>query len=245
MMPMQYFIDHQYIFVVPFEKNKVHMKKLMISGCLLLISAIGLRAQMSEGHVSYTIEATTDNPDMQMAVGMLQGSTMEVYFKDKQTRSEMKMGAMMTITTVTDESTKEVLMLMSGMMGNTAVKSTIEELDQRKEEQPEYEVTLIDETKEISGYLCKKAIITTEGMESVFWYTDQISVAKGGQSYLNSDVPGYPMQFEINNQGMKMTMTVVKVEDKLDKKKAADLFKMEVPSGYKEMTLEDLGKMGM
>ncbi len=221
------------------------MKKLIISGCLTLISVLGLNAQMSEGHISYTIDATTDNPEMQMAIGMMQGSTMEVYFKDKQTRSEMKMGSMMTVTTITNESNKEFLMLMSGMMGNTAVRSSIDEVEKESGDRPELEVTMTDETKEISGYLCKKAIVTVEGMETVFWCTDQIAVAKGGQSYFNDQIPGYPMQFEINNQGLKMTLTVVNVEEKLDKKKAAELFKMEIPSGYKEMTMEELGQMGM
>lgn len=51
------------------------------------------------------------------------------------------------------------------------------------------------------------------------------------------------MQFEINNGGMKMSMTVTSIEEKLDKK-SGDLFKMNIPEGYKEMTLDDLKKWG-
>jgi GLPGLI family protein len=221
------------------------MKNLFLAGILTLVTALGLKAQMTEGHVNYKIDAVADNPDMEMAVSMLQGSTLDVFFRGKQTRSEMKMGSLMTVTTITNETSKEVLMLMSGMMGNTAVKSNLDEMEAEKGDTPPFEVTLVDETKEVSGYTCKKAILTAEdGMESVFWYTDEIVVAKAGQSYLNDQVPGYPMQFELNNQGLKMTMTVTKVEDKLDKKKADDLFNMVIPSGYTEMEMEDLKKMG-
>jgi GLPGLI family protein len=210
------------------------------------MTTLGLYAQMTEGHIAYKIDASTDNPEMQMAIGMMQGSTMDIFFKDKATRSEMKMGAMMSIITITNETSKDVLMLMSGMMGNTAVKSNLTEYEERRDEQAKFEVTLIDETKEISGYSCKKALLSNEeGLESVYWYTDQIMASKKGQSYLSEEIPGFPMQFELNNQGMKMTMTVTTVESKLDKKKASSLFEMAIPSGYTEMTLDQLKNMGM
>gem|GEM_PF-518536 len=202
--------------------------------------------QLKEGHIAYKIDVSTTNPEMEMAVGMMQGSTLDILFKDKITRSEMKMGTMMTMTTITDEISGELLMLMGGMMGNNAIKTTTEEMQEMKKiGKPKYEVVLGNETKTIEGYVCKKATLTDEeGGETVFWYTEDISVSKKGQSYLNEDVPGFPMQFEINNGGMKMKMTVTSLEEKLDKK-SADLFKMTVPEGYKEMTLDDLKKMGM
>jgi GLPGLI family protein len=191
------------------------------------------------------MEATSDNPDMQMAVSMMQGSTLDVYFKEKQTRAEMKMGAMMNMTTISNENNGEMLMLMSGMVGQNAIKSNLKELDSAQAEKPKTEVTLENETKVIEGYTCKKAIVTDEeGTESVFWYTEEISVAKKGQNYLNESVPGFPMQSEINNNGLKMIMTVTKVDKKLDKK-ASELFDMTIPSGYKEMTMEQLKSMGM
>lgn len=222
------------------------MKSLFFLSVFTLMTTLGLYAQMTEGHIAYKIDASTDNPEMQMAIGMMQGSTMDIFFKDKATRSEMKMGAMMSIITITNETSKDVLMLMSGMMGNTAVKSNLTEYEERRDEQAKFEVTLIDETKEISGYSCKKALLSNEeGLESVYWYTDQIMASKKGQSYLSEEIPGFPMQFELNNQGMKMTMTVTTVESKLDKKKASSLFEMAIPSGYTEMTLDQLKNMGM
>ncbi len=221
------------------------MKNLLFTFLVTTCTILPLFGQMTEGHISYKMEATSDNPDMQMAVSMMQGSTLDVYFKEKQTRAEMKMGAMMNMTTISNENNGEMLMLMSGMVGQNAIKSNLKELDSAQAENPKTEVTLENETKVIEGYTCKKAIVTDEeGTESVFWYTEEISVAKKGQNYLNESVPGFPMQSEINNNGLKMIMTVTKVDKKLDKK-ASELFDMTIPSGYKEMTMEQLKSMGM
>jgi GLPGLI family protein len=229
-----------------FEK-KSNMKNLFFTLIISCLSLTTVFAQLNEGHIAYKIDASSDTPEMQMAIGMVQGSTLSIFFKDKKTRSEMKMGTMMTITTITDETTEDVLMLMSGMVGNNAIKSKMSDTkteERGAQEIPEFEVTLVDESKVIEGYNCKKAIVTTEGISSVFWYTQDIAVATKGQNYLNGNVPGFPMQFEINNRGLKMTLTATKVEQKLDKKKAAELFKMEIPSGYTEMNPEDLKMMG-
>jgi GLPGLI family protein len=183
---------------------------------------------------------------MEMVVGMMQGSTLDIYFKEKMTRAEMKMGSMMNITTISDEKSGEILMLMSGMIGKKAISTSTEELQGETEvEKPTYEVELVDETKEIAGYSCKKAILTDEdGNENIFWYTEEIEVSKKGQSYLNENVPGYPMQYEINNNGFVMGMTVTEIKEELSKAELK-LFNMDIPDGYAEMTMEELQQMGM
>jgi hypothetical protein len=61
---------------------------------------------------------------------------------------------------------------------------------------------------------------------------------------LNEDVPGFPMQYDLNNNDIKMTMTVIALDKKLDKK-MGKMFDMEIPEGYKEMTMEELKSIGM
>ena len=221
------------------------MKNFILTLFLALSVNYSLKAQLTEGHFTYTIEASSENPDMQMVTGMMQGSTLDIYFKDKITRSEMKMGSMMNIVTVSDENSGEILLLMSGMVGKNAILMTTEEIEALSEGKPEMNVELLDETKTIEGYLCKKAVLSDEnGGESIFWYTEEIEISKVGQTYLNKEVPGFPMQYDLNNKGLKMTMTVTKTEKKLDKN-ARSLFDMEIPEGYKTLTLEELGNMGM
>jgi GLPGLI family protein len=221
------------------------MKKVLLTLCLTVLTTIGLHAQLKEGHVKYKIDMSSDDPEMEMQMQMLQGSTFELYFAENKSRSEMNMGAFVSMTTITDVENDEMIMLMGGMMGNKAVKSTLSEIEEENEEDvPEMEVTLVDEEKEISGYNCKKAILTNEeGDEMIFWYTEEIEVNKKGQSFLNEDVPGFPLEFEITQGEMLMTMSVTEFEDKIEDKKT--LFDMSIPEGYEEMTMEELQGMGM
>jgi GLPGLI family protein len=221
------------------------MKNFILTVFVFLSVTFSLKAQLTEGHFTYTIEASSENPDMQMVTGMMQGSTLDIHFKDKITRSEMKMGSMMNIVTVSNENSGEILLLMSGMIGKNAILMTTEEVEALSEGKPEMNVELLDETKTIEGYLCKKAVLSDEnGGESIFWYTEEIEISKVGQTYLNKEVPGFPMQYDLNNNGLKMTMTVSKFEKKLDKN-IKPLFDMNIPEGYKTLTLEELEKMGM
>jgi GLPGLI family protein len=181
-----------------------------------------------------------------MAIGMMQGSTLDIFFTEGSTRSEMKMGTMMNITTITSEKSGDLVMLMSGMIGKNAVKTTLAEMEAKNADKPKMDIQLLDETKNLLGYDCKKAIMTDEdGNESVFWYTDKISMSRKGQSYLNDEIPGVPLQFDMNNNGLKMTMTAGAVETSLDKKAKKEMFDQSIPEGYKVMTIEELSKMGM
>lgn len=220
------------------------MKRILFSIALTVITAVSANAQLKEGHASYKIDMSTDNPEMEMAIQMMQGSTLELYFSDDKSRTEMSMGSMMKITTITDAGSEEVLMLMSGMMGNKAVKSNLSDLEEEAGEQPEYNVELTDEMKEIQGYKCKKAILTDEeGNEMIFWYTEEIEVNKKGQTYLNENVPGFPLEFEVSQGDMMMIMTSTGFEKKI--KNIGDQFDMSIPEGYEEMTREQLQSMGM
>ena len=221
------------------------MKKLILFALVILLTVSGW-SQVTEGHISYKIDLTSDNPDMQSALSMMQGSMLDIYFMGASTRAEMKMGSMMNVTSITNEKSGDVLMLMSGMIGFNAIKTTLRELEAQNQEAPKVEITLVGEKKDILGFECKKAILMDEqGNESTFWYTEEIVVSKKGQNYLNDKVPGFPLEYDINNSGFKMTMTASSAEKSLKKNERNELFNLTVPEGYKEMSLEDLKNMGM
>jgi len=221
------------------------MKKILFSMAMVVLSTLSLTAQVTEGSVKYSIDMSSTNPEMQMQLSMMQGSTFELFFQGDMTRSEMNMGSIMKIVTITDAKSEGAVMLMSGMMGNTAVKMNSEDLKKNTEETPEMEVTLTDEAKDIQGFKCKKAIVTNEeGTESAIWYTEEITVNKLGQNYLNNQVPGFPLEFEMNQGEIKMTMTSTEFNKKLDKKAVKTMFDTTIPEGYTEMSAEELGGMG-
>ena len=213
---------------------------------MVVLSTLSLTAQVTEGSVKYSIDMSSTNPELEMQLAMMQGSTFELFFQEDVTRSEMNMGTIMKIVTITNAKSEDGVMLMSGMMGNTAVKMNPEDLNEAKEDVSETEVTFTDETKEIQGFKCKKAVVTDEeGTESIIWYSEEITVNKLGQTYLNKEVPGFPLEFELNQGEMKMTMTSTEFNKKLDKKAAKTMFDTTIPEGYTEMSPDELrGGMG-
>ncbi len=214
------------------------MKRQFLSLVVAVLTTLSLSAQVSEGHVKYTIDMTSDNPEMAMGIAMMQGSTMEIYFKDDKSRTEMSMGSLMTTTIISDATKKETLTLMSGMMGESAVRGKFEENEDQPEVEEDFEVTVTDETKDILGYTCKKAIVTdSEGNESVFWVTDKVTINKEGQTMLNKRIPGFPLAMEVLANDMVMTMTAIEFDKKIKDK---SLFDMKIPEGYTETTTEEL-----
>ncbi len=225
------------------------MKRIIFSIAFAILGSVGCYAQLNEGSVSYKMDFSSDDPDMAMAIAMMSGSKMDMYFKDGATRVEVAMGTMMNMVTMTDSKQEDYLMLMDIPMMSMkyGVKSTLAELEAQSadQEKPKMDIKLENGKKTILGYKCKKAIaVDEEGNESVFWYTEDIEVNKKGQSYLNEDVPGFPLEYEINQGGMKVSLTATELKDKLDKNQAKELFKMEIPDGYEEKTMEEIMSMG-
>lgn len=220
------------------------MKKLLSLFTFVFICATSF-AQNSEGHISYVVDISSDNPEMEMSIGMMKGMKMDVYFKDEMSRSVVDMGMLMTMTNITDNGSGEVLMLMSGMIGEKAIKTTSLELnsDDEEDELEDLKVELFDETKMIEGFKCKKAILTNEeGVVMTYWYTKKINVHVDGNQFMNDKIPGFPMEISMETPDMKMVFTVDKYEKKVDND---EMFDMSIPDGYELMTIEDFKGMGM
>lgn len=213
------------------------MKTLLFIFVLIGLSGI---SQINEGHVNYLITTTTNNPDMQMAIGMMKDSKMDIYFSDKATRSDFKMGLMMNVSTISNFDTQEVLSLMDGMGSKSATKNTLSEMTTNSSD---LTVTYTEETKTILDFKCKKAVVKDEtGTESFIWFTEDLKIKVDGQNYFNTQVKGFPLEFEINNNGLTMKFIAANFENKLTDKD--QLFDMTVPEGYELKTPEELMKIG-
>jgi GLPGLI family protein len=127
------------------------------------------------------------------------------------------------------------------MMGQKfAIKQTTAELAKENASQPKGTVNITNETKNIAGYNCKKAIVTTDedGVKTSFdvWFTDEI----GGKDAnfddpVYQDVPGVMMEFIIKTPQMSMKLSATSVE-----KKAVAAKDFEIPADYTLTTQEEL-----
>ncbi len=196
-------------------------------------------------YVKYETEVEASGENGEMMAMMMNGSTMELATSEEHTWVQTQMGTMMTMTLQLNSADEEMTILMTGMMGDMAFQGNPDELEEDREEieeESDLDMELVDETKEILGYECKKAIITDEeGNEAVYWYTDEIQ-RPDGVSQMPNQVPGLCLQFEQSAQeGMTITYTAIE----LDKKAKMSNYQIEIPEGVEVQSLSEMQNMGM
>ncbi len=224
------------------------MKKLTLVLASIILNIGMTFAQLEEGQITYEIEMSSDDPELSMAVMMFSGSKMNLYFADKKARTDLEMGSMMSMSTVIDSESGEILMLLGGMIGDKAVRTTTEEMteDSDADDADEPTITLTKEKKEIAGYKCKKAIITdADGNEMEYWYTEEIPTVSTEKNAAAAKLPGLALEYSIDKDGMIMSFTATSVKTKLDKETIEEKLSLEIPEGYEEMTYEEFTSMGM
>ncbi len=206
------------------------MKNLTLAIAFLL-SSITIIAQDFEGTFTYEMVYENLSPQIKPMAGMLpKSSTVVVKGELSKTTTPNPMGGESSV--IINSTTGETLTLMNVMGQKYATKMTPE--DVKDEDKPEVEYT--EETKEILGYMCKKAIATDkEGNEVDVFYTEEIDVKVS--SSVNG-IKGFPMQVIITQDMFTMTQTVTEI-----KKGKVKKIKMEVPSDFELKTIEELQKM--
>jgi GLPGLI family protein len=219
------------------------MKKIVFA--FAIVALVGnVVGQKTKGQVSYDVFVSTDDPQASAYVDNMEGSILELYFGEGKVRTEMYMGDMMSTTSVSIDGNDTTLTLLDGMMGKIAMKTTLEDLDdEQRLAYTERDVELVeDETKEIAGYTCKKAIITTaDEKESVVWYTEELVPAYRGGMYLFDEIPGVPL--EMYSSWGKMDMKFVAFDYSKKLKKPEKLFSTEIPKGFTLRTAEEMKQM--
>ena len=214
------------------------MKKIALLMCLFVSTTMVSFSQMKKGAVTYDMNFSSDNPEMSMISSMMAGSKMTMYFTSGKSRSDVSMGMMGTSITVSDQKAKLSVTLVD-MMGTKYATETVLEENPAKPEGQTVEITT--ETKEILGYVCTKALITSpEAGVMTVWFTKDIQAFTAGQNYYNSSIPGLPLSISLSANGITIDMVATKVEKKVDKK----LFSTKIPEGYEIKTAEELQQMG-
>lgn len=220
------------------------MKINHISVLLLFVSSsFFVIGQKTKGQISYDIMVSSDDPQASAYVEQMEGSVLELYFGEDKIRSEMFLGDFMTTVNISQKGADTTLTLLDGMMGKIAMKTTLDDLeDEQRLAMTKRRVDLMEETKDIMGYTCKKALITgADDNESVVWYTEDLVPAFREGQFLYDEIPGVPLSME--SQWGKMKMSMVAFEYKKKIKNPEKLFSLEVPKGYTLRTAEEMKAM--
>lgn len=193
------------------------------------------------GVIVYNITYDMENMDPQMSAYL--PKTMKLTIKNPMTRSEVVMSMGSTVS-IFNSDTKSGVNLMDMMGQKIAVKLSSEEMEKEFADAGEMEVINTDETKEIMGYTCKKAIVKVKnsGDEFSVYYTDELSTGiENSSNPIFKDIDGMMLEFSMNQNGMGMHFTAVNV----DQKKISDNV-FDIPEGFQEMTKEEMeAKFGM
>jgi GLPGLI family protein len=196
-------------------------------------------AQITEAKIAYDIKMSSDNPEIEMQLAMMQGSKLEMVFSEEKSKQHVSMGGFMTTTTISDSKTGETLTLMDGMMGKIAMRMNANDVADEENEDGDFEFEFVNETKQILGHTCHKAIMVDEaGNESIFWYSKEIQAPKTDSQYIQKEIPGMPLEFTMVSPEVTMTFTATELSTKL--KKGDKNFSMDIPEGYNEMTPDQM-----
>lgn len=214
------------------------MKKLIFTA-LAVAGLLTAQAQVKEGCITYSVDFQGLPPE---AAGMMKGSELKVYFKDKKSRSEFT-SAFSSNTTIADEASTTTL--VDAMGQKYFYKMTKAEMEKESKNSPEPKITYLNDTKTIAGYECKKAVIEAknekgETQKVDVWYTDKIqSSSAGKQAGQFKNLKGAPLEFSMN-QGqftMQMSATSVSTAPLADSKFVANT------EGYTEKTYAEMKAM--
>jgi len=126
-----------------------------------------------------------------------------------------------------------------------AMSMTTEELEKDIEDGPDVDIEVTDETKEIAGYNCKKAVVklkdkgADDDAELIVFFTDELG--SGMLNYNNptfKDIEGVMLEYSIKENDMDMTFTAISVT----KKKVSD-HEFVIPEDYNVMTMSEFESM--
>jgi len=220
------------------------MKKSIILFVVLITLGFGqdVFSKDFSGVIIYNITYDDANMDPQMAAMM--PKTLKMMIKDGKVRTEMSTGMGKNIN-IFDSETMTGSALLDVMGQKFAIEMAADEINKEMEDAPDVKIEKFDDTKEIAGYTCKKAVVKvlkesgeTEHELEVY-YTDELG--SGGINMDNpmfKDIDGVMLEYSIKNEDMDMKFTAISV----DQKKVSDS-EFEIPEDYKKVTQEELQQM--
>jgi GLPGLI family protein len=216
---------------------KKFLSFMMVAAIIMGMTSAAM-AKDFKGVITYKISYPGMDMDASMAAMMPKLATMTI--KDNMAKFEISMGSMGSQMEIINGDDNTVTSCMDMMGQKFYYVETEEDIDGEIEENENVTVDIKDETKEIAGYECQKAVVTVNdnGTEMLFtiYFTDEIGTSSMNMSnpYF-ADIDGAMLEFEINAGGGTMKMEAISVT----KKNVSD-DEFEVPEGFVEKTPEEM-----
>jgi hypothetical protein len=217
---------------------KNNLKNTAILFLFIFFSPVFLMAvKPFEGVVTYNISYPDSKiPESQMKMFP---KILTVSVKGTKSRTELNTGMGAQISII-DYSDKTVVNLIDMMGQKYAIKKTAADLEKEFAKEPASKAVITNETKSIAGYVCKKAIVTTEADGEKTTYEVYYTPELGGKGVnfdnpLYKDIDGVLLEFSMKTPQLTMKFSATNVE-----KKSVAAKDFEIPADYKITTEEEL-----
>ena len=166
-----------------------------------------------------------------------------VTVKDCKSKTEIVTGPV-TQDAIADGATKSEIVLIDYMGTKYALKLTTADITDGLAKNPMPTVKTTNDTKEILGFTCKKAILTTKNENDsitadTIYYTDQIGCKDINFSTQFKDIPGTVLQY--TEYTPQIEATAVYTAKEIKKSKISDNVFL-IPSDFKEVTKDEFKK---
>lgn len=217
------------------------MIKIVKTGFLLILLSLAFTSKaqktISEATLVYNISIQTGSNEPKMA-DMLDGATTTIYLKGSQSRSELVSG-LGTEVTIYDSKKGSGVILKDYSGQKLMITLTKDDWDKKNSKYEGITFETTNETLQIAGYNCKKAIAKLrDGSSFVVYYTPELEVADKDYDSEFKNLPGLALQYEWQSDKMKFKYTLSKIS--FD---AVPASKLDIPkSGYRVMTYAEAKK---
>jgi hypothetical protein len=216
--------------------KRILMLAVLMTAILGTSTQAQKKSKNTEGKIVY--EITLDGEVEGMMAAMLP-SEIVMKFKGTKCRTEM-ITAMAENITLSDQKDQNSGLILLDVMGSKyAMKVDPAKVEEQKKNLPEFELITTTETKEIAGYMCKKAIMKNKANneETYIYYSEALPYLENSLTSQFKNVQGMPLEFNSKLNGITMTIRAKTIENI----KIADA-EFVASSEYKLVTEEQLMK---
>ncbi len=178
-----------------------------------LLTSANLFAQktISEGTFTYTIDLQMPE-NKPAASNPLNGATNTVYVKGAFSRVDM-VSNLGTEKTIHDSKTGSAVILKEYSGQKLMITLTKENWVEKNRLAEGIRFTDQGEQKEILGYTCQKATATlSDGSVLTVYYTRELSLQNSDYNPLFKNLPGLPLQYEVDSKKNKFIYTISKID---------------------------------
>lgn len=217
-------------------------KFFLIAGLGLLLNSNLIAQDSFSGIITYQIKF--DGLELDAELKSALPSEMIVILKDKKSKSILPTMMGDQITIYNGES-KTLVNLIEIMGQKIAINKSSKEIEIERNKYKNLIINLSTETKEIAGYLCKKAEVEVNAADfdglskfSIFYTEELGNLGINYSDALFNKIKGVMLQYEIKTKGLMMKFSAIDI-------KATEISDEEfkIPAEYKEMTKEELNNL--